>query len=195
MVGKRKIENLRANIAKMARAAETNNLEDYNAACSEVPNLLANRDRLVAEGLTSHEFFAKLLTTATKLDRILEFLLFKRNLPNLLPEVQIGLETLVRTELKVEEALANVNLGDGVTSENGETPLLDALGQRIGQPLAHILAPPTVDCLLCKKRLTKHHHPSTVALFALTGPMLASKYSWRYCHLQFICIIYLSAFK
>ena len=52
MVGKRKIENLRANIAKMARAAETNNLEDYNAACSEVPNLLANRDRLVAEGLT-----------------------------------------------------------------------------------------------------------------------------------------------
>ena len=86
MVGKRKIENLRANIAKMARAAETNNLEDYNAACSEVPNLLENRDRLVAEGLTSHEFFAKLLTTATKLDRILEFLLFKRNLPNLLPE-------------------------------------------------------------------------------------------------------------
>ena len=30
MVGKRKIENLRANIAKMARAAETNNQKDYH---------------------------------------------------------------------------------------------------------------------------------------------------------------------
>ena len=186
MVGKRKIENLCANIAKMARAAETNNQKDYHEACSEVPNLLENRDRLEAEGLTSQEFFSKLITTATKLDRILEFLLFKRNLPDLLPEVKRSLETLVRTELQVEEALANVNLGDGVTSENGETPLLDALGLRIGQPLAHILAPPTVDCLLCKKRLTKNNHPSTVALFALTGPLLASKYSWRYCHLQFI---------
>ena len=186
MVGKRKIENLRANIAKMARAAETNNQEDYNDACSEVPNLLANQDRLVAEGLTSQEYFSKLLTTATTLDKILEFLLFKRNLPDLLPEVKTDLETLVRTELQVEEALAKINLGHGVTSEHGETPLLDALGLRIGQPLAHILAPPRVDCLLCEKRLTKHHHPSTVALFALTGPLLASKYSWRYCHLQFI---------
>ena len=150
MVGKRKVESLRANIAKMARAAETNNPEDYSKACSEVPNLLDNRDRLVAEGLTSQQLFSKLITTATKLDRILEFLLFKRNLPDLLPEVKIALETLVKTELKVEEALANVNLGDRVTSENGETPLLDALGLRTGQPLAHILAPPTVDCLLCK---------------------------------------------
>ena len=49
MVGKRKVESLRANIAKMARAAETNNPEDYSKACSEVPNLLDNRDRLVAE--------------------------------------------------------------------------------------------------------------------------------------------------
>ena len=136
--------------------------------------------------MTSQEYFSKLLTTSTKLDKILEYLLFKRNLPNLLPEVKTALETLVRTELKVEEALCNLDLGDAVTQEDGETPLLDALGLRIGQPVARILAPPTVDCLLCHRQLTKHNTPSTVALFTMTGPLLASKYIWRYCYLQYI---------
>ena len=186
MVGKRKGEDLREKIAKMARAAESNNQLDYKKACSEVPNILeSNLDRLGADGLTSIEFFSKILKTATKLDRILEYLLFKQNLPDLLPDVKSGLDDLVRRELRVEEALAKAELGGLVTSGNGDTPLLDALGLKTGQPVAHILAPPTVDCLLCSKRLTKHNHPSTVALFALTGPLLASKYSWRYRHLHF----------
>ena len=39
MVGKRKGEDLREKIAKMARAAESNNQLDYKKARSEVPNL------------------------------------------------------------------------------------------------------------------------------------------------------------
>ena len=180
MVGKRKIDTLRANIAKMARAADSDNKDDYRKACREVPNLLQNDpNRLLADGLTSQEYFAKLLRTATNMDRILEYLLFKRNLPELLPEVKLELDLWVRRELMVEEALANFQIEDLVTKEDGPTPLLDALGIRAGQPLAQILAPPTIDCLLCSRRLTKHNHPSTVACFSMEGPSLARKYTWR----------------
>ena len=131
----------------------------------------------------AQEYFSKIIESATKMDRILEYLLFKRDLPKLLPEEKIRLDLLVRKELMVDEALASVQVEDMVTSLNGPTPILDALGLKHGQPLAHILAPPTLDCLLCARRLTKNNHPSTGALFDLDGPLLASKYSWRFLYL------------
>ena len=112
MVGKRKIDSLRANIAKMAKAAEADNGQEFQQACKEIPNLLdldqKDPDRLLADGLSSQEYFSKILESATKMDRILEYLLFKRDLPKLLPEEKIRLDLLVRKELMVDEALASM---------------------------------------------------------------------------------------
>ena len=40
MVGKRKVDQLRTNIAKMARAAEIGDKEEFQKASQNVPNLL-----------------------------------------------------------------------------------------------------------------------------------------------------------
>ena len=48
-------------------------------------------------------------------------------------------------------------------------PLLDALSCKLGYSLLHILAPPTVVCLLCDKPLTRNHKPSPMVLFTQTG--------------------------
>ena len=59
MVGKRKIDSLRANIAKMAKAAEADNGQEFQQACKEIPNLLdldqKDPDRLLADGLSSQD--------------------------------------------------------------------------------------------------------------------------------------------
>ena len=59
MVGKRKIDSLRANIAKMAKAAEADNGQEFQQACKEIPNLLdldqKDPDRLLGDGLSSQE--------------------------------------------------------------------------------------------------------------------------------------------
>ena len=69
------MDNLRASIAKMARAAETNNSEDYKEACREVPNLLDTQDRLAADGLTSQEYFSKLRRYSHTDDNLFDLLL------------------------------------------------------------------------------------------------------------------------
>ena len=184
MVGKRKVDQLRTNIAKMARAAESGDKEEFKKASQNVPNLLeksniqSHIERLEVNGETKEEYFVKVLRTATPSDRIYEYFVIKRNFPELLPDVRLQLESRVRDELMVEIDGAHFNDGS-LTNTDGDTPLLDALGLKIGQPLSHVLAPPTRDCLLCHRRLTRNHLPSIVVLFKLDGPQLASKYSWR----------------
>ena len=184
MVGKRKVDQLRTNIAKMARAAEIGDKEEFQKASQNVPNLLektniqSHIERLEVNGSTKEEYFAKVLRTSTPLDRVYEYLVFKRNLPELLPDEKLQLESRVRDELMVESAGAFFKDGS-FTNTDGDTPLLDALALKIGQPLSHVLAPPTRDCLLCHRRLTRNNLPSTVVFFKLDGPQLASKYSWR----------------
>ena len=46
MVGKRKVDQLRTNIAKMARAAESGDKEEFQKASQNVPNLLENIARI-----------------------------------------------------------------------------------------------------------------------------------------------------
>ena len=102
MVGKRKVDQLRTNIAKMARAAESGDKEEFKKASQNVPNLLeksniqSHIERLEVNGETKEEYFVKVLRTATPSDRIYEYLVFKRNLPELLPDVKLQLESRVR---------------------------------------------------------------------------------------------------
>ena len=144
MVGKRKVDQLRTNIAKMARAAESGDKEEFKKASQNVPNLLeksniqSHIERLEVNGETKEEYFVKVLRTATPSDRIYEYLVFKRNLPELLPDVRLQLESRVRDELMVEIDGAHFNDGS-LTNTDGDTPLLDALGLKIGQPLSHVL--------------------------------------------------------
>ena len=87
MLGKRKVDQLRTNIAKMARAAESGDKEEFKKASQNVPNLLeksniqSHIERLEVNGETKEEYFVKVLRTATPSDRIYEYLVFKRNLP------------------------------------------------------------------------------------------------------------------
>ena len=150
MVGKRKVDQPRTNIAKMARAAESGYKEEFKKASQNISNLLeksniqSHIERLEVNGETKEEYFVKVLRTATPSDRIYEYLVFKRNLPELLPDVRLQLESRVRDELMVEIDGAHFNDGS-LTNTDGDTPLLDALGLKIGQPLSHVLAPPTRD--------------------------------------------------
>ena len=65
MVGKRKVDQLRTNIAKMARAAESGDKEEFQKASQNVPNLLektniqSHIERLEVNGSTKEEYFAK----------------------------------------------------------------------------------------------------------------------------------------
>ena len=108
MVGKRKVDQLRTNIAKMARAAESGDKEEFKKASQNLPNLLeksniqSHIERLEVNGETKEEYFVKVPRTATPSDRIYEYLVFKRNLPELLPDVRLELESRVRDELMVE---------------------------------------------------------------------------------------------
>ena len=97
-------------------------------------------------------FFHEFTTTpahCNALDRVLEFLIFKREAEKLLPELRDELVKIVRHHLRVDEAIADLKLEKRL--ENEETPLLDALGAKLGMSFTHILAPPVHKCLLCSK--------------------------------------------
>ena len=83
----------------------------------------------------------------TNMDRVLEFLIFKREGDELLPELREELVKLVHRELQVEEALKDLGLERRMTAREG-TPLLDALGTKLGKSFGHILAPPTSSFVL-----------------------------------------------
>ena len=107
------------------------------------------------ESESKEEYFSRVYNDSSPLDRVLEFLIFKREAEKLLPELRDELVKIVRHHLRVDEALANLKLEKRL--ENEETPLLDALGAKLGTSFAYILAPPVHQCLLCSKPLKKQH--------------------------------------
>ena len=123
-------------------------------------------------------FFTVFLKGERPLDRVLEFLRFRKQADKLLPSVANDLVALVRRELEIDTALSTLKLETRIASGEG-TPILDALGAKRGTSFANIVAPPTKSCLLCKKDLIKNHEPSTVALFTVNGPVVGAKYMWR----------------
>ena len=130
---------------------------------------------LTAKPETAEDYLNKVLGTSSKQDRLFEFLKFRKNCPKLLPEVHLELDQLVQQGLQVE----NVDFRVPQLNPPGSEPLLPALGNKLGQSLVRILAPPVTECLLCDRLLTKHHPPVQVSLLGLKGPCLASKYAWR----------------
>ena len=127
---------------------------------------------------SKEEYFDRVLKNSTNMDRVLEFLMFKREADKLLPHQRDELVKLLRSELEVDKALPDLTLERRMTANEG-TPLLDALSAKLGKSFSHILAPPNFSCLLCSKPLTKHNEPSNVVLFTLSGPVVASKHIWR----------------
>ena len=125
---------------------------------------------MVAE--SKEEYYDRVLKNSTNMDRVLEFLMFKREADKLLPHLRDELVKLLRGELDVDKALADLTLERRMTASEG-TPLLDALGAKLGKSFSHILAPPTFSCLLCARPLKKNNEPSNVVLFTLSGPVVA----------------------
>ena len=166
-MAKRKGQAMLDRVSKMARALG-----------EERGDAFVPMDNDMEENESKEEYFARILKNSTNMDRVLEFLLFKREGDKLLPELREELVKLVHRELQVEEALKDLGLERRMTAREG-TPLLDALGAKLGKSFGHILAPPTFSCLLCSKPLKKHHEPTVVVLFTLKGPVVASKHIWR----------------
>ena len=173
-MSKRQASKLMETLSKAARRDDT---EEVKIVLEVVKKTKTNRVLLdLSKKETSDEFFRSKMISSSKQDRYLEFQLFRRNCPKLLPAVESELDALVKKELLVE----SVDVDDPLLHHDKTMPLLNALSNKIGLALEHILAPPTIHCLLCQKLLVKSQNPPVlVSLMELEGPSLATKYSWR----------------
>ena len=87
---------------------------------------------------TKEEYFKRLMKRSTSLNKVLEFLKFKKQADKLLPQMQEEIVKLVRKELEIDIAEENLNLEANIASEEG-TPLLEALGAKLGTSFANII--------------------------------------------------------
>ena len=87
---------------------------------------------------TKEEYFKLLVKRSTSLDKVLEFLKFKKQADKLLPQMQEEIVKLVRKELEIDIAVENLNLEANIASEEG-TPLLEDLGAKLGTSFANII--------------------------------------------------------
>ena len=167
-------------IAKMAKESEEekNRSERYEEGRKEYFKRAQEMYEDAERKETKEEYFRRLMKRSTSLDKVLEFLKFKKQADKLLPQMQEEIVKLVRKELEIDIAVENFNLEANIELEEG-TPLLEALGAKLGTSFANIIVPPTKKCILCQSALTKHNEPSVVALFTLSGPVVAAKHTWR----------------
>ena len=166
MVGKRKANSMMNQIAKIAKQID----EATEDAQKEAKPMTDEGWEKESKG----EYFDRVMRSSSSLDRVLEFLRFRKQADKLLPCIGNDLVALVRRELEIDTALTNMKLETKIASGEG-TPLLDALGAKMGTSFANIVALPTKSCLLCGKDLKKHHETSTVALFTVNGPRVGAK--------------------
>ena len=124
---------------------------------------------------TPEDILNNALRSSSQQDKNFEYLKFRKRCPKLIPSVHIALVQQVKKELQVK----NVDIDEEMWNSAESEPLLPALGNKLGQSLEWIIAPPVLQCLICSRELTKHHPPSQVSLIGNDGPSMASKYSWR----------------
>ena len=157
------------------REAEQRNSSETAPAAKKIKIVLDLTAGKVTRATTPEEILSEVLLSSSQQDKNFEFLKFKKNLPKLLPSVHADLVHLVRKELQIK----NVDIDEEQLNPAGREPLLPALGNKLGQTVERIIAPPVLNCLICSKGLTKHNPPVQVSLLTNDGPTLASKYSWR----------------
>ena len=157
------------------REAEQKNASEPAPATKKIKIVLDLRAGKATTSTTPDEILKQVLLSSSQQDKNFEYLKFKKNCPKLLPSVHDDLLQIIKKELQVENVDIDVEQSNGAGSE----PLLPALGNKLGQSLQRIIAPPVLACLICSKELTKHNPPVQVSLLTTNGPSLASKYSWR----------------
>ena len=153
MSQKRKGKSLLEKVAKFAKASQES--EKFDEEKSQYFKQMESAFERQNETESKDAFFSRVYNDSSPLDHVLEFLIFKREAEKLLPELRDELVKIVRHHLRVDEAIADLKLEKRL--ENEETPLLDALGAKLGTSFAYILAPPVHQCLLCSKPLKKQH--------------------------------------
>ena len=120
MVGKRKANAMMDQISKMAKKTDDEKEEEHQKEAKPV----------VEDGWrneSKEEYFDRVLKSSSSLDRVLEFLRFRKQADKLLPSVANDLVALVRRELEIDTALSTLKLETRIASGEG-TPILDALG-------------------------------------------------------------------
>ena len=86
----------------------------------------------------------------------------------------------VRYYLRIEENKKIVSECDESVSFTGsDYPILDSLSIKLGLSLRNMLAPPSLNCLLCKKLLQRKNPPSQAILHTQSGPEICTKISYE----------------
>ena len=73
------------------------------------------------ESESKEEYFSRVYNDSSPLDRVLEFLIFKREAEKLLPELRDELVKIVRHHFRVDEALANLKLEKKIGERRNST--------------------------------------------------------------------------
>ena len=128
MVGKRKANQM----------MEKNQSERYEEGRKEYFKRAQEMYEDAERKETKEEYFKLLMKRSTSLDKVLEFLKFKKQADKLLPQMQEEIVKLVRKELEIDIAVENLNLEANIASEEG-TPLLEDLGAKLGTSFANII--------------------------------------------------------
>ena len=136
----------------------------------------------IKKSMNKDEYFNHVYSSKSASDILLEWLIFKRRFPTtMLPEKAITIIDDVNKALDIDNISKNVTLStcNPTFKQNSlETPILDALGIKLGYSL-NFLCPPTKECLLCGKSLAANNQGIQVPLHGLSGPILATKFIWR----------------
>ena len=139
-----------------------------------------------SEDLSAERLFSEVWSQATPAEVMLEFLWFKKwsGVKLLLDSIQSDLVEQVRLTLKIDLQVLQLYESKSEAMnicQDVNLPILDALSQMMGVCLRNIISPPTKECLLCGKALTKLNHPVNVPIHTTNGPEMATKYMWQ-CH-------------
>lgn len=128
------------------------------------------------------KLFEAALEVATDDQIYWEYMCFIKQLPLTLPEnIRKNWTRKVTKHLKIKALKRRLRRNSRLPTFNSssldQTPVLDAMSTMLGQGW-RIIAPPTSDCIHCKRPLTKHNKATQVK-FHSRGTVIATKYSLR----------------